>query len=151
MKKKIIATLLSAVMTFSLATGINYSQVSATTDNSVTLTEEIGEGVTEGLKGEDSNTLLDNPLPVDYFDDCNDSKSTGTMKGYTPRVLTSAGNVNNIVILIKFKGQDTSTVYPESTIKNIVNTYNGDSYSLKDYYNHVSGGKINVNAIQEIE
>ena len=112
MKKKIIATLLSAVMTFSLATGINYSQVSATTDNSVTLTEEIGEGVTEGLKGEDSNTLLDNPLPVDYFEDYNDSKSTGTMKGYTPRVLTSAGNVNNIVILIKFKGQYTSTVYP---------------------------------------
>ena len=98
--------------------------------------------------------LPDNPQEVIYYNEDNnqslfvsDEAIKDIDKDYE---LTSKGNINNLVVFVRFKGQRESDVYKSinsdgnGSISEIKNAFNASSNSLYDYTKAISNNKFSV-------
>ena len=103
---------------------------------------------------EESTFLPDNPQEVIYYNEDNnqslfvsDEAIKDIDKDYE---LTSKGNINNLVVFVRFKGQRESDVYKSinsdgnGSISEIKNAFNASSNSLYDYTKAISNNKFSV-------
>lgn len=63
---------------------------------------------------------------------------------------TAAKNFTNLVVFMKFSDEDEfiNNVYADTTVRSILdNTYNKSVYSVADYFETVSGGKMNMQTL----
>ena len=103
---------------------------------------------------EEAAFLPDNPQEVIYYNEeenqslfVSDEAIMDIDKDYE---LTSKGNINNLVVFVRLKGQRESDVYKSinsdgnGSISEIKNAFNANSNSLYDYTKAISNNKFSV-------